>query len=106
VLAASNLFTGPCTNGGSSSAVCQDDTSTTNPLIGPGGLLIKVSAIIATLAGVTAIIILIISGLRFMTAAGDPAQVTGAKNGMIGALIGIAVIVLSESIIAFILSKV
>lgn len=106
-LAASNgLFNNECSNGGSSSVVCQEDGSTTNPLIGPNGLLLKISAIIALIAGGAAIIVILISGLSFITSGGDPAKAQKARGALMGALIGLAVIALAEGIIGFVLSKV
>ena len=101
-----NLFNGACTGAGNASAVCQDDNSPTNPLIGPNGVLLKVSAIIALIAGVAAVIVILISGLGFITSGGDPAKAQKARGALIGALVGLVIIVLAESIIGFVLSKV
>jgi hypothetical protein len=95
-----------CSGSGNSSAVCQDNGSPTNPLIGPNGLLLKVSAIIALIAGAAAIIVILISGLSFITSGGDPAKAQKARGALIGAIVGLVVIVLAESIIGFVLSKV
>ena len=101
----SGLFNGVCSNGGGNSAVCQNN-STTNPLVGPNGLLLKVSEIIALIAGVAAVIVILISGLSFITSGGDPAKAQKARGAMIGALVGLVIIVLAESIIGFVLSRV
>jgi hypothetical protein len=112
--AASNsdvLFNGVCSSGGDSSAVCQDDrvsgnSSKSNPLLGSNGLLLKISAIMAVIGGVAATIVAIVSGLRFITSGGDPAKAQSARATLLNAIIGVVVIVLAESIIAFVLSRV
>lgn len=57
--------------------------------------------IIASIAGVVAFIIIIVSGIRMITAAGDPKKLEGARSGVFFALIGLAVIAL-----AFVILKV
>jgi Type IV secretion system pilin len=86
------------------SAACTDNNST-NPLIGSNGLIIHIADIIAYIAGAAAVIILIISGLRFVTSGGDPEKVRLARVTATGALIGLAVIVLAKVLIDFVLSK-
>ena len=51
--------------------------------------------IIAGIAGVVAFIIIIISGIRMITASGDPKKLEGARNSVLFALIGLAVIALA-----------
>src|SRR5665213_2660785 len=98
------LFNGDCSSGGATSAVCQDSSSSTNPWLGSTGLLFKVSSLIALIAGVAAIIVILIAGMSFITSGGDPAKAQRARGALFGALIGLAVIVLAESIIGFVLS--
>jgi hypothetical protein len=105
------LFSGVCNSGGSSSAVCQGDgvsgsSAKDNPLLGSNGLLIKISAIMAVIGGLSAMIVAIVAGLKYVTSGGDPAKAQGATRTLVNAIIGIVVIVLAESIIAFVLSRI
>jgi len=105
------LFNGICNGTGSGSVVCQDggvpgNNTNSNPLLGSDGLLLKVSGIMATIAGVSAIIVAIVAGLSFITSGGDPTKAQNARGTLINAIIGIVVIVLAESIIAFVLTRV
>lgn len=61
--------------------------------------------LLSWVAGIIAVIILIISGLRFMTGAGDPQSITTARRGVIYALVGIMVVILSQSIVRFVVNK-
>lgn len=61
----------------------------------------KVVSILSYVVGVAAIIVIILSGLRYITAAGDSAKITSAKNTLIYALIGIAVAALAQFLVNF-----
>lgn len=57
------------------------------------------------ITGSIAVIIIIISGLRFVTANGDSASVSKAKNSIIYSLIGLVVAVSAYAIVNFILDQ-
>ncbi len=102
-----NPFEDVCNSAGSSSAVCQEQKNgNTNPLTGPNGLFFGISRIIAIIAGTSAVIIVIVSGLRFVTSGGDPAKAKAAKDALVAALVGLVIIVLAGSIISLVLSRV
>lgn len=50
-------------------------------------------------AGIVAVIIVILSGIKFITSSGDPKQVEGAKKTMTFAIIGLIIIFLSFTVI-------
>ena len=87
------------------SPTCLSRSPSENPLTGPNGTLLKIATILSVIAGVSAVIILIVSGLRYITSGGDTQKVASAKNGIIGALIGIVVIVLAQTIVTFIVRR-
>ena len=76
-----------------------------NPLTGTDGLLYKISTIIATVAGIVAIIVIVVSGFRYITSGGDAQKTASAKSTLIGAIIGLIIIVLAQSIITFVVRK-
>jgi hypothetical protein len=99
-------FFGPACNADTANtAVCKDNTGN-DPLAGSGGLIIKIADIIAFIAGGAAVIILVVSGIRFMTSGGDTEKVRSARSTLIGALIGLAVIVLARALIVFVLNHI
>jgi hypothetical protein len=57
--------------------------------------------IVFGLVGALALVMITISGLRYITSAGDPQQAAKAKNGIVYSLVGIAIAVTAEGIIAF-----
>lgn len=106
-LAATNVFKDVCSKpSASSSSVCQNGQTTTNPLTGSNGLIVKITRIVAIIAGAAAVIIIIISGFKFVMSNGDAAQATNARNGVLYALIGLLVIIIATSIISLVMSKI
>jgi hypothetical protein len=55
--------------------------------------------------GIIAVIMIIISGLRYITSAGDSNSVNGAKNTLLYALIGLVIVALAQIIVQFVLGK-
>jgi hypothetical protein len=106
-LAAWNPLQGiDCTGTASKSAVCQDASHPrTNPLVGPDGLLVKIANVIAVIAGIAAVIIIILAGLRLVTSGGNTDDAVGARRAVIYAAVGLIVIALARAIIILILSR-
>ena len=59
---------------------------------------------IAAIAGFAAVVVILISGVRYMTAGGDAQKATGARHTLIGALVGLAIISFASLIIMFVIS--
>lgn len=68
-------------------------------------LLSKVINILGILAGIVAVIMIVVSGLRFITSGGDAAKVSSAKNALAYALIGLAVAALAQMFVHIVLSN-
>jgi len=86
------------------SAVCNDKTNQ-DPISGEDGLLLNIADIVAFIAGAAAIILIIIAGIRYMTSDGDSGKISEAKKTIIGALVGIAVIVLARALIIYVVKR-
>lgn len=91
---------GPCSASSDASSVCHEKS------VDPNETLRKVSSLIAWIAGVAAVIIIIISGFMYVTSGGDPQKTASARSALIGAIVGLVVIVAAESILLFVLGKV
>jgi hypothetical protein len=107
-LAATDVFKDVCSKPGTSeSAVCQKDGNTTsNPLTGPNGLIVKITRIVAIIGGAAAVIIIIISGLRYILSDGDAKQTSEARSGILYAAVGLIIIVLAASIISWVMNEI
>jgi hypothetical protein len=54
------------------------------------------------LAGAVCVIIIITAGITYVTSAGNPQAITKAKNTIIGAVVGIIIIIMAYAITAFV----
>ena len=105
-VAAVDVLSQNCSGAGASSAFCKDQAanknSNQNPIIG----IIKTAIIIVSyMAGAAAVIGILFNSIRFMTAGGDSGKIASAKSGLILCVVGIAVVILSQSIVVFVLNK-
>lgn len=104
-LAANPAYSGvQCSGAAAKSPVCH--ASTTDPLTGNNGVIVKAANIFALVAGIAAVIIIIIAGINFIMSSGDAAKTGRARETIIYAAVGIVVIVLARTIITFIVSRV
>jgi len=67
--------------------------------------ILTLLAIARSIIGAAALLVITLSGFRYITAAGDPAKVAKARNGIIYALVGIVVAIIAESILFFITDR-
>lgn len=108
VVSASFNYSDVCNNQSTgNSAVCsanssQTSTTTTNPVTSTIGNIINV---VVEIAGIIAVIIIIISGVKYATAGGDPNKAKAARNNLIYALVGLVVIVLSDTVVVYVVNQ-
>ena len=56
--------------------------------------------------GIVAVIMIVISGYKFITANGEAAKVTSARNTLLYSVIGLAVALLAWAIVSFIVNRI
>lgn len=95
-----NVF--PSCANDATSAVC---SGTTDKLFGPGGFWNRILETFTFIIGAVAVLMIIIGGIRYTTSNGDQAQITGAKNTIIYAVVGLVVAVLSYGIVHFVIAN-
>lgn len=106
VVHAEDVFDAACQGGATSSQVCQNgQNAQENPFLGPNGLITRVTQLVVFVIGIAAVVVIIISGLRYITSAGDSAGVNNAKNGILYACVGLVVAVMGQVVVTFVLSK-
>lgn len=105
--AATDPFGGlQCSGQASNSSVCAGKSNTGDPVTGKDGALVKATNVLALIAGLMAVIFLVLGGIKYITSGGAPAEVSKAKESIIYAVVGIVVIVIARQLIGFVLSKV
>lgn len=71
-----------------------------------GNAITSAINLLSLIIGLLAVIMIVFAGARFITSGGDASKVAGAKNAIIFALIGLAVVALAETIVHFVLTAV
>lgn len=61
--------------------------------------------ILLFLIGAIAVIMIIVGGIRYVTSNGEQASITGAKNTILYAVVGLVVAVMAYAIVNFVLTK-
>ena len=103
-----NVLNPLCDRAGGSSSVCRENNATRNEssnnnrLLGVAGTVLEIFSYVL---GVTAVIVLIIGSVKFVTSAGDSAKVSSARNTVIYALVGVVVALLAQAIVLFVLDR-
>jgi len=77
----------------------QIDTSNTSSNIA------VIMGIVFGIAGALALLMISVSGLRYITSAGNPEKTSKAKNGIVYALIGLVIAISAEAIVVFIVNR-
>jgi hypothetical protein len=93
------LDQGSCETDEQGCAESSDATERVNNII---KLVINIFSLIV---GVISVIMIIIGGLKYITSGGDSGNVTGAKNTILYAVIGLVVVALAQVIVRFVLQK-
>lgn len=84
-------------------AACVADTTADNKINGAIKFAIR---IFQTIVGLIAVFMVITGGLKYITSGGDSGGVTGAKNTILYAVIGLVVVALAEIVVQFVLNRV
>lgn len=69
------------------------------------GILSTVINIFSLIVGVTAVIMIIVAGLRYVTSGGDAANTKAARDTILYAVIGLVIVALAQVIVRFVLTR-
>lgn len=81
-------------------------TTSDNVLIGPDGIITKVTSLLSLGIGIASIIIIMYGGLRYILSGNDSANINKAKDTVFYAVIGIIVAVAAQAIVVFVLNRI
>lgn len=99
---ASDVFKEGCT-GNDTSAVCK--ASTTDTSTKAQSMVGTVISIILMVAGVAAVIMIIVGGIRYTLSGGDASAIQSAKNTILYSVIGLIVAILAFAIVNFVVAQ-
>jgi hypothetical protein len=69
-------------------------------------LIHSIINVLSAVVGVVAVVMIIVGGLRYITSGGNDTSVSGAKNTILYAVIGLIIVALAQIIVRFVLTKV
>lgn len=89
-----------CSAIGLSGASCADGAN------GLSGIFNTIVKILSVVVGIAAVIMIIVSGLKYVTSGGDSNKTAGAKNTLVYAIIGLVIVALAQFIVHFVIKNV
>ena len=91
----------PDVNTTTTAADCKENGSETL-----NGVLKRIINIFSIVVGAVSVIMIIIGGFRYIISGGDSAGVSGAKNTILYALVGLVIVLFAQLIVKFVVSNV
>jgi hypothetical protein len=82
------------------------DCSTTDATERVNSLIKTIVNLLSAVVGIVAVVMIIFGGLRYITSGGNDTSVTGAKNTILYAIIGLIIVALAQVLVRFTLNKV
>ena len=93
-------------------SICDDfeatnDTDTgTNPLYGPEGIITRAVNGLSLAAGIIAILVIIVAGIKMTLSTGDSGKIKSSRDSIIYASVGLMVAILAQVIVRFVLNRI
>jgi hypothetical protein len=78
----------------------------TAPTKSINAIIIAVLNFLSAIVGVVAVIMVIVSGFKYITAAGDSGKASNARSTLTYAVIGVVIAALAQALVQFVLKKV
>ncbi|HEY5550159.1 MAG TPA: pilin [Candidatus Saccharimonadales bacterium] len=102
-----DLFGKSCTGQAASSPACQQaaQQGTNDPLSGPGGLINTAANIVALITGIAAVIMIILGGFMYITAAGNVERAAAGRRRIVYSLVAVIIVALAWTLTSFITDR-
>jgi len=68
-------------------------------------IALAIIEILLTLAGILAVVYVIVGGFKYVTSQAEPEKLTSAKNTIVNALVGVVIAIVASQVIAFVAAK-
>lgn len=105
IAAQTDVFGGACAEAPNSVACEEAKKNAKDPVSGSGGILQTTVNILALISAISAVIIIVISGIMFATAGGNPDRAKSAQGMIVYSLVGLVVIALAWTLISFVVNR-
>lgn len=70
------------------------------------GRIDDIMGVVFSVMGSVAVLIIVLAGLKYITSKGEPQEMAQAKNALIYALVGLAIIIMSYAIVVFVINNI
>ena len=104
VAAANSITDSLCTGSNIAASGGNTNCTTSNSTDSIYKLASKVVNIFSVIVGIVAVVMVIFGGFKYITSGGDSNSISGAKNTLIYAIIGLIIVALAQFIVHFVLS--
>ena len=84
---------------------CETDDSGSTAAQRVDQIVSQIINILSLAVGVVAVVMIIIGGFKYVTSGGDSGNVTGAKNTILYAVVGLVVVALAQVIVRFVVDR-
>jgi hypothetical protein len=81
-------------------------TGCTTPGKSISAIIVAVLNFLSAVVGIAAVIMVIVGGFKYITAAGDSGKAAGARSTIVYAIVGIVIAALAQGLVQFVLKKV
>ncbi len=104
-------FQNLCGDGRGNTKLCQQskeaqqDAVGSRGMLGPNGILTKITQLIVYFTGAVSILMVTIGGFKYAISAGDSNGIQSAKNTILYSLVGLVVAISAQVIVSFVLSR-
>ena len=68
-------------------------------------LITNILNVFSWVVGIVAVLMIIIAGFRYIVSGGESGGVTGAKNAILFAIVGIVIVAIAQIVVQFVLTK-
>jgi Type IV secretion system pilin len=88
-----------------SSPLCKESQNQEDGVLGKSGILTRVVKVLIFLTTIASVIVIIVAGIKYITSQGDSGAVSGAKNSILYAVIGLVIALVAQLIVSFVLNR-
>lgn len=74
--------------------------------VGINGVIRAIVDILSVIVGITAVIMIIVAGMKFITASGDSNSISGARQTITYAIVGLVIVAAAQFIVQFVLRRI
>ena len=106
VLASAPAYAAPVDDAKQGACLASPDECNKDPSERIASVLRSVISLFSLVVGFVSVIMIMVGGFKYVTSSGDSNSISSAKNTIIYALVGLAVVALAQFIVRFVLAKV